>query len=91
VDEYVTPIIGDHLLILFNADHATDIPFVLPKVKDAEPWERLLDTALESMDIDKPAQKGADMPKEQPYVVTSCSMAIFRAVIPKDPETNISR
>jgi glycogen operon protein len=91
VDEYGTPIIGDHLLILFNADHATDIPFVLPKVKDAEPWERLLDTALESMDIDKPAQKGADMPKEQPYVVTSCSMAIFRAVIPKDPETNISR
>ncbi len=63
VDEYGTPIIGDHLLILFNADHATDIPFVLPEVKDAEPWERLLDTALESMDIDKPAQKGADMPK----------------------------
>jgi isoamylase len=91
VDEYGTPIIGDHLLILFNADHAQDIPFVLPEVRGAEPWERLLDTALESMDIDKPAQKGADIPLAQPYVVTSCSMAVFRAVIPKDPETNISR
>jgi isoamylase len=89
VDENGTPIIGDHLLILFNADHATDIPFTLPKVEGAGPWERLFDTAEESTDIDVPEEEGKDVGAE-PYKLVACSMAVFRAEIPKDPETNLT-
>jgi glycogen operon protein len=88
VDEYGTPIIGDHVLILFNADHATEIPFTLPKLKDSGPWQRLFDTAEEAVDVDVPQEEGKDVGAE-PYKLRACSMAVFRAEIPKDPETDL--
>ncbi len=45
VDEYGEPIVADHILILFNADHGNEIPFTLPKVETSENWCRLFDTS----------------------------------------------
>jgi glycogen operon protein len=90
VDDYGTPIIGDHLLILFNADHEQEIPFALPVLQDAGPWERLFDTALESVDVETPKAQGEDVSAAAAYKLASCSMAVFRAEVPKDAETNIS-
>ena len=44
VDERGEPIVGDTLLLLFNAHHEA-IPFTLPVTKAEHHWERLLDTA----------------------------------------------
>jgi glycogen operon protein len=44
-DEEGEQISGDTLLLLFNADHANDIPFTLPELDPGEHWQRLLDTA----------------------------------------------
>jgi glycogen operon protein len=43
-DERGEPIVGETLLMLFNAHHEP-IPFTLPATKDEHLWERLLDTA----------------------------------------------
>ena len=91
IDDYGTPIIGDHLLILFNADHQQDIPFALPKLKDAGPWERLFDTALEGVDVETPKAGGESVAAAEAYKLVACSMAVFRADIPKDNETNNTR
>ena len=90
VDEYGTPIIGDHLLILFNADHATEIPFALPKLTDSGPWERLFDTAVGDTDVDTPKEPGKGVSAIDPYKLAPVSMVVFQAEVPKDPETNIS-
>jgi len=91
VDDYGTPIIGDHLLILFNADHEQEIPFALPKLEGAGPWVRLFDTALETIDVDTPQAEGKDVSVAAAYKLAPCSMVVFRAAVPKDPETNITR
>jgi isoamylase len=91
VDEYGAPIIGDHLLILFNADHATEIPFALPKLKDAGPWERLFDTAIGDTDVDTTKEPGKDVSAAAAYKLAPCSMVVFQAEVPKDPETNNTR
>ena len=44
VDEAGNRIVGDTLLLLFNAHHEA-IPFTLPAQRQGEFWERLLDTA----------------------------------------------
>ncbi len=88
VDEFGTPIIGDHLLILFNADHEQEIPFELPSVNDAGSWERLFDTALESTDMDIPQAEGKSVTADGTYKLASCSMAVFRAPVSKAPERN---
>ncbi len=41
VDEYGNPMVGDTLLLLFNAHHES-VPFVLPKHSHKERWERVL-------------------------------------------------
>jgi glycogen operon protein len=87
VDEYGTPIIGDHLLILFNADHEQEIPFALPKLIDAGPWERLFDTAIEGIDVEAPQAKGEEIPAAGPYKLVPCSMAVFRAHLPRDDDS----
>jgi isoamylase len=79
VDEYGAPIIGGHLLILFNADHEQEIPFALPHLKDTSPWERLFDTAETTTDISDSAQEGEDVSAAGAYQLASCSMAVFRA------------
>ena len=67
VDEYGEPIIGGHLLILFNADHEQEIAFALPKVDAEAPWERLFDTALGDTDVIKPVEEGEDMSAARAY------------------------
>ncbi|MEX2310430.1 MAG: glycogen debranching protein GlgX [Pirellulales bacterium] len=86
VDEYGTPIIGAHLLILFNADHEQEISFALPKLADTTPWERLFDTALVNADVSDAAQKGEDVSMAGAYKLAPCSMAVFRAPAPEPPE-----
>src|SRR5262249_26466031 len=44
VDEYGATISGDTLLILFNADHALDIAFTLPKLDKRQYWDLAFDT-----------------------------------------------
>jgi isoamylase len=85
VDDYGTPIIGDHLLILFNADHQVEIPFALPAVTESEPWERLFDTAIEA--TGQAPTEGKDTSFEKPYKLKPCSMAVFRAVVPREADT----
>jgi glycogen operon protein len=90
VDEYGTPIIGDHLLILFNADHATEIPFSLPKLSaDCGPWERLFDTALDKIDAEPAKAKGEEIVGS--YKVLPCSMVVFRAHVPQDTDSLTAR
>ena len=43
-DERGEPVVGDTVLLLMNAHHEA-IPFTLPPLKEAQQWERLLDTA----------------------------------------------
>ena len=44
VDDHGEPIVGDTLLLLFNA-HIDVIPFLLPTSRDEDHWETLVDTA----------------------------------------------
>jgi glycogen operon protein len=78
VDEYGTPIVGAHLLILFNADHEQEIRFALPDLNDTGPWKRLFDTALPKTDVDDVAQEGKEL-LEGAYQLKPCSMAVLRA------------
>jgi glycogen operon protein len=86
VDEYGEPIIGGHLLILFNADHEQEIPFALPSLVHNAPWERLFDTALDETDIVAPEEKGEDVSQAGAYKLQPCSMAVFRAPAPEQLE-----
>jgi glycogen operon protein len=83
VDEYGTPIIGDHLLILFNADHEQTIPFVLPTLKDSGPWERLFDTAVGNADIGDDAGNANQRAVANPYELQPISMAVFQSELPE--------
>ncbi len=79
VNEYGDPIIGDHLLILFNADHAMEIPFTLPPIESGEHWIRLFDTAIDE------APDAEDEPiSSSTYRLQPCSMAVFRAPVPEE-------
>ena len=85
-----TPIIGDHLLILFNADHATEIPFALPKVEGAGSGNGCSTPRwMSSKTMQNPTRKMCRPPPA--YKLAPCSMVVFRAEVPKDPETNITR
>ncbi len=78
VDDYGDPIIGDCMLILFNADHAVEIPFTLPPVETGEPWTRLIDTAL---DEDPDGDEGTAV-AESVYKLQACSIAVFSSPVP---------
>jgi len=86
VDEYGEPIIGGHLLVLFNADHVQEIAFALPKLKDGRPWERLFDTATRIVDAAAPEGPGEDVSVAGAYKLAACSMAVFRAPPPEEAE-----
>ena len=80
VDDHGEWIRGDNILMLFNADHATTIPFVLPPVENAdEPWELILDTAQD--DIDEDVTLAAS------YPLQPCSMVVLRSRIADPQET----
>lgn len=64
--------------MLFNADHAQTIPFVMPKLASGNYWYRLFDTADEG-DDDKPIKKNK-------YQLTPVSLVVFHSPIPDDIE-----
>ena len=73
VDEYGEPIIGDHILMLLNADHEHVIPFTLPPLEMSGPWEWLSDTAWED-------------PESEPelstkYELQPCSLVVLRSPV----------
>ena len=76
VDERGEPIIGDTLLLLFNAHHEP-IPFVLPVTKAEHHWERLLDTA----DHADPTQTWK---AGEPYHLKERSLAVLRTRLPEE-------
>ena len=72
------------MLVLFNADHANTIQFVLPPVReDEEPWELLIDTAEISLD--------APCKTEKSHALKPCSMAVFRAPLKQTEEESLLR
>jgi isoamylase len=82
-DEYGEPIIGDHIVILFNADHANEIPFALPELNGGNEWECLFDTAIEKKEEPKAATEAKVDAKSisaaRAYKLRPCSMAVFTA------------
>jgi isoamylase len=80
VDEHGEVISGDTLLLLFNADHGTEVPFALPELAQGHYWERLLDTACDTPEC--PSQR-----VESPYVLHPCSMAVLREFSQEDGQT----
>jgi isoamylase len=82
-DEYGEPIIGDHIVILFNADHANEIPFALPELNGGTDWECLFDTAIEKKEEPKAATEAKVDAKSisaaRAYKLRPCSMAVFTA------------
>ncbi|MBW3598168.1 MAG: glycogen debranching protein GlgX, partial [Planctomycetes bacterium] len=73
VDEHGEPIIADHILMLFNADHALTIPFTLPATPDEQPWRLLFDAAH---DVQQQEAEEAPADAESPYPLQPCSMAV---------------
>jgi isoamylase len=75
VDEYGEAIYGDHVLLLFNADHAHEIPFTLPETGTGNAWQILIDTS-------DPDVQEAEV-TENSYNLQPCSMAVFRCPLPE--------
>jgi glycogen operon protein len=80
VDEHGDPIIGDHILALYNADHAVKIPFTLPPVETGQFWKLHVDTAREG------APGEPEEIATSTYELQPCSMAVFSSPVP-DEET----
>jgi len=81
VDARGTEILGDGMLLLFNADHALSIPFVLPPA-DSAPWEIMFDTSDDSIVGPQPC-------KAKEYLLQPCSIVLFRSQHPVEPVTGI--
>ncbi len=77
VDERGEAISGNTMLMLFNADHANTIDFVLPPTgtDDSLPWELVFDTDQEV------SEEGAQLGKS--YPVKPCSMVMLRSRLPQ--------
>ena len=74
VDEHGQLIIGDTLLVLFNA-HSDKVPFTLPPVEANQQWRRVFDTA-EPSPSERTYKPGGRYPLE------GRSVALFRVVPP---------
>jgi isoamylase len=71
VDEHGEAILGDTMLLLFNADHANTIPFLLPPPGDGNPWELVFDTSEVSSERGKAVGKS--------YPLQPCSMVVLQS------------
>ncbi len=80
VDEHGEDIVGDTVLLLFNADHANAIPFTLPAAEEGQEWELTLDTAA-------PKAQKERFPAEHQYPLQTCSVAMFRLAKPAAEDT----
>jgi glycogen operon protein len=77
VNEYGEPIVGDHVLLLFNADCVKDTQFTMPPLENMpEPWTRILDTAKPMGGVTE--QGPFD---EKTYTVLASSMVVFSAPV----------
>jgi isoamylase len=74
IDQQGQPIIGDSLLVLFNA-HSERVPFTLPALDANQQWRRVFDTA-EPSPSDPIHKSGGHYPLE------GRSVALFRVVPP---------
>ncbi len=79
VDEHGEPIVGDTLLLMFNADHASSIPFAFPKPENGDPWELVFDTA-------RPDSGNSSTPPGACYQLEPCSMAVFCSKVHRKEE-----
>jgi isoamylase len=80
VDDQGEPVSGDTLLVLFNADHAVEVGFVLPPCEGSDGWQLKFDT------FDPMETMPSDHPFGSAYKLRPCSVAIFLAVKNKDPK-----
>jgi glycogen operon protein len=72
VDDHGEWIRGDNILMLFNADHANTIPFVLPPPDEqGEPWELIFDTAQQDLD--------GEVSLGESYPLQPCSVVVLRS------------
>jgi glycogen operon protein len=76
VDERGEPVVGETLLLLFNAHHEP-IPFALPQTKAEHHWERLFDTA-DLSDLLLIFTGG------QQFLLQGRSMALLRTVVQEE-------
>jgi isoamylase len=72
IDERGGPLVGNTLLLLFNAD-AGEIDFTLPPHATEQCWVREFDTAVDS-------PEAVDFSAEEPYPLQGRSVAVFRLV-----------
>ena len=72
VDDYGKPVVGNTLLLLFNAHHET-ILFTMPPVKTGQQWECALDTF-------DPQKESYGVRRGTRYELRPRSMALFRMV-----------
>jgi glycogen operon protein len=73
VDDRGEAVSGDTLLILFNADHSTEIDFVLPPCEGNDKWHLTFDTF-------DPVTAAAYHEFGAKYKLRPCSLSIFNAV-----------
>src|SRR5262245_57254291 len=73
-DEYGATISGDTLLILFNADHALDLSFTLPRLDKPQFWQLAFDTYIPEWGARHAWRRS------RIYPLRACSLAVFRAL-----------
>jgi isoamylase len=76
VDEHGEPIVGDTIMMLFNAHHEP-MPFTLPETAEGQQWERLFDTAA-------PEGEPLQCSGGQQYELQGRSMAVLRTRIAQE-------
>ena len=81
VNEHGEPIFGDTFLLLFNADHGSQIPFKLPPTKGGEPWDLVVDTAR--------LDSGCNEQSCETYPLEPVSVAVFRSTLPRPADEMI--
>ena len=74
VDDHGEPIIGDHVVMLFNADHENEISFMLPVIPSGDPWQLVIDTAREDI-------KEAEDLSQSAYDLQPCSLAVLKSTV----------
>ncbi|HEX6210261.1 MAG TPA: glycogen debranching protein GlgX [Methylomirabilota bacterium] len=83
IDERGLPIVGDTLLVLFNAHHE-GIGFRLPAAGSRRWWQRVFDTVDPDLPQD-PHEAGTD------YALEGRSVAAFRLIVPVRPPAPVRR
>jgi isoamylase len=69
VDEHGEPIIGDHVLMLFNSDHQQTFDFTLPELAGGAYWQRIFDT--------RDFESVSEEIRQSDYTVAPCTVVVF--------------